>query len=201
VAAGLLALSTGSALAAITPPSSARGLLLTRADLGRGWTVSGSAPARVPSITCHRLPGALRRAPSRAAASPTFAFGAAPLVQEDAYRYAGRATAGAVWGQVAQPALLSCLVTSLRAGAGQGVRFTITGRRQIAAPRLSVHARAYRVSATATYSGQSYPAYLDELVVNLPGAVSELTVASYEQPPTATLEARLGRIAARRGSR
>lgn len=198
-----LALAPASAAAATLPPAGR--LLLTRSDLGQGWTVAGVAPTPVPPLTCHALPARLRRVASRRAASPTFSgsdatSGAPELVQETAARYASTTAAGEVWGAVAQPSLLGCLAASLRRGAGQGVKFTVTGRRVIRAPRLPVHARAYRVTAMAHYQGQAFPAYLDELVLNLPGVVAELSVATYESPPTAAFEARVGRIAVRRGS-
>jgi hypothetical protein len=196
----LAALVGGARALAAANPGSAAALLINRADLGRGWTVSAAAPTPVPALTCHTLPAALRRDASRRAASPTYAFGSAELVGEGAYRYASPAIAGAVWGQVAQTSLLSCLAQSLERSAGHGVTFSVTGRRVISAPHLSVHARAYRVLATATYQGQPYPAYLDELVLSLPGAVAELTFATFESAPSSALEARVARIAVRRGA-
>jgi hypothetical protein len=120
-------------------------------------------------------------------------------VQQTAYRWATTATATAIWRQVARPGLLNCLAQSLTKGGSSGVSFAVTGRRQIAAPSLRVGVRAYRVTATASVGGQQFPAFLDELVLNTGGAVSEVSIASYEQAPPAATEARVARLVAARG--
>jgi hypothetical protein len=182
------------------PVKSAQPLLITRADLGPGWTLSDSAPTRVPAISCHGLPARLQAERRQAVSSVTFAQGSAgPFVQQTAYRWATTATATAIWRQVARPGLLNCLAQSLTKGGSSGVSFAVTGRRQIAAPSLRVGVRAYRVTATASVGGQQFPAFLDELVLNTGGAVSEVSIASYEQAPPAATEARVARLVAARG--
>jgi hypothetical protein len=186
--------------ATVAPVPSARPLLITRAGLGSGWGVTNPAPTRVPAVSCHALPTGLKSQRRQAAASATFGQGSSgPFVQQTAYRWATAATATAIWRQVARTSMLGCLAQSLTHGGSGGVTFTVTGRRRLAAPRLSVRIRGYRVTATARISGQDYPAYVDELVINTPGAVSEVSFASYYDPPPATLEARAGRLVQRRG--
>lgn len=198
-APAVLAATSGSPPAAPVP--AAAPLLLGRAELGAGWSVSSPAPARVPQISCHALPAALSAVRRTAAAGATFATASAgPYVQQTVYRWARAATATAVWRLVARPALLSCLARSLVRGGSSGVSFTVTGRHVITAPRLSVGIRAYRVLATATVGGQAFPAYLDELVINTQGSVSEVSVASYEQPPAAAVERRVATAIVRRAS-
>jgi hypothetical protein len=183
------------------PVGSAQPLLITRAELGSGWTLSDPAPARVPAISCHALPAGLQAERRKAVSSVTFAQGSAgPFVQQTAYRWATAATATAIWRQVARPGLLACLAQSLTKGGSSGVSFAVTGRRQMTAPSPGVGVRAYRVTATATIGGQEFPAYLDELVLNTGGAVSEVSIASYEQAPPAATEARIARLVAARGS-
>ena len=193
-----LAASSGPSRAATVP--SARALLITRAELGSGWSVSAPAPAHVPALTCHALPAALQSARRQAVASVTWGQGSSgPFVQQSAYRWATAATATAIWRQVARPSLLSCLAGSLTHGGSSGVTFTVTGRHPLTAPRLGIGVRAYRVLATATIGGQQFPAYLDEFVLNTGGAISELSVATYEEPPSSAVETRVARLVARAG--
>ncbi|HET9104536.1 MAG TPA: hypothetical protein VFN55_14365 [Solirubrobacteraceae bacterium] len=195
------ALAAAPARSQPAPVPSATPLLIGRAQLGSGWAVSAPALTRVPQISCHALPAALASARRRAAAGATFApASAGPYVQQTVYRWASAATATAVWRRVARPALLGCLAQSLVKGGSSGVSFTVTGRHQITAPHLAVGIRAYRVLATATIGGQGFPAYLDELVINTGGSVSEVSVASYEQPPPAAVERRVASAIARRAS-
>jgi hypothetical protein len=199
IPAGVSAATT-PARAKPAPVASAAPLLITRADLGHGWALSDPAPTHVPAISCHALPGHLQAERRQAISSVTFGQGSAgPFVQQTAYRWAIPATATAIWRQVARPDLLTCLAESLTKGGSSGVRFAVTGRRQIAAPSLRIGVRAFRVTATATIGGQEFPAYLDEFVLNTGGAVSEVSVASYEQPPPAATEARIARLVAARG--
>jgi hypothetical protein len=176
-------------------------LLITRAGLGSGWDVAAPAPTRVAAISCHTLPAALKSKRRQAAASAAFGQGSSgPFVQQTAYRWATTAIASAIWGQVARVSMLTCLAQSMSHGGAGGVTFTVTGRRRLAAPRLSVRIRGYRVTATARSGGQDFPAYLDELVITTPGAVSEVSFASYEQAPPARLESRVARLVERRGA-
>jgi hypothetical protein len=206
---GQIAIGCGLILATGTPALGARSstsvpparpLLITRAELGAGWSRSAAAPGHVPALSCHTLPTALRSARRHAAASVTWTQGnAGPFVQQTVFRWASAATATAIWRQLARPSLLTCLARSLTHGGSSGVTFTVTGRHPLTAPHLSVGIRAYRVRATAVIGGQQFPAYLDELVLNTGGAISELSVATYEEPPTAAVEARIARLVARRG--
>lgn len=194
------ALAASSAAPGATAVPSARELLITRAELGSGWAVSAPAPARAPALTCHALPAALQAARRQAAASVTWGQGSSgPFVQQTAYRWATAATATAIWRQVARPSLLSCLAESLTHGGSSGVTFTVTGRHPLTAPRLGIGVRAYRVLATATIGGQPFPAYLDEFVLNTGGAISEVSVATYEEPPASAVETRVARLVARAG--
>lgn len=195
----MLALGPAASARAAAPVPSARPLLVTRAALGSGWDVNARAPAHVPAISCHTLPASLRSVRRQAAISPTFGQGnAGPFVQQSSYRWARPVTATAVWRQVARRSLLGCLAQSVARGSSGGVKFTVTGRHELTAPRITVPVRAYRVTASASEGGQGFPAYVDELVINTPGAVSEVSIASFEQAPGTRLETRIARLVQRR---
>jgi hypothetical protein len=99
---------------------------------------------------------------------------------------------------VARPALGRCVAASLTNGAANGVTFTVSSRRMIPAPAVSVAAVEYRIGATAFMTGQSVPVDLDAILLGSGRAISEITISSFEQPAGAALERRLARAAARR---
>jgi hypothetical protein len=197
----LAAAPASSSAGAIAPVPSAHPLLITRAGLGSGWSVTDPAPAHVPAISCHTLPAALRSQHRQAAITPTFGqANAGPFVQQTAFRWARLATATAIWRQIAQSSMLGCVAQSVTRGGSSSVKFTVTGRHRLSVPRLPVPIRGYRVTANARSGGQDFPAYVDELVINTPGALSEISFSSFEQAPPATLEARIARLVQRRGT-
>lgn len=200
-AAASLRLSSPRAAAASSPSAAARGLLVTRAQLGHGWTVSSPAPRRVPPIACGRLHLRLKGAAARpqAAATPTFAGGAGgPFVAQDAYVYAAAAPAATAWRAVARRALMACLARSLVRGGGHRVSFRVT-RRRLTRPRgLGAAAALLSLQATASGAGQTDQAFLDVLLLQRGAGIDELSFTSLLQPPPRALERRLGRAAARR---
>lgn len=191
-----------------SPPPSARALLITRSDLGSGWTVSAPAPRTVPALACGRLHLRLRGAQARPvqAASPTFAAASdGPFVGQTAYVYANAAAERHVWHGVARPALLTCLAESFVRGGGHGVRFSVVSQRKRPAPRLAVKAASYALQATGTSGTQSTSVYLDVLLLGGGTGLTELSFSSVSGPPPAALELRLarivaGRLAAHRGT-
>jgi len=200
-AAGLGAVERAWAQARTHPPSSARALLITRGDLGPGWTVSAPAPRPVPAVACARLHLELSRSAARPlrAASPTFAAASdGPFVGQTAYLYATGADERQVWRGVARPALLECLAQSFVHGGGAGVRFSVVSERKRAAPRLAVKAASYALRATAMRGTQSASVYLDVLLLGEGAGLTELSFSSASEPPPAALELRLARIVAGR---
>lgn len=201
LALALAAAPADSSARTVSPVPSAHPLLITRAGLGSGWSVADPAPAHVPAISCHTLPTALASQRRQAAITPTFGQAdAGPFVQQTAFRWGRPAIAAAVWRQIARSSMLGCLAQSVTRGGSSSVKFTVTGRHRLSAPKLPVPIRGYRVTASARSGGQDFPAYVDELVLNTPGALSEISFASFEQAPSAKLEARVARLVERRGA-
>lgn len=213
LAAVLLALVVSAATAASPTPSGstpsgsssagqaiAGAALLRRADFGRGWREQAPAPAKVPSLTCPQFsPHVSGVTQAGAAASPTFeASSYGPFVSEIAHAYATTSEATALWRAVARPGLVVCAADSLRRGATQGVRFTVTGKGPLRLPGLPAPATAYRVTGTATLSYQTIDVYLDMLVVGRGKTIAGILLSSFEQPPPRRLEVRLAGTVARR---
>ncbi|MGH2888884.1 MAG: hypothetical protein ACRDNJ_04565 [Solirubrobacteraceae bacterium] len=194
-------MSSPQAAATSSPSAAARALLVTRAQLGHGWTVSSPAPRRVPPIACGRLHVRLTGAATRpkADATPTFARGAGgPFFSQAAYLYAAAAPAATAWRAVARRALMACLAQSLARGGGRGVTFRVT-RRRFTRPRgLGAAAVLFSLQANASGAGQTDQAFLDVLLLHRGAGIDELSFTSLLQASPRALERRFGRAAARR---
>ena len=200
--ATVLAGTAGGAEAThVTPAGMARArhALLRRADLGRGW-IGTPAPKRVPNLTCPRFSPALNGVVQTGAAiSPTFQQSpTGPFASQTAYAYASGAEAGAVWRAVAQPHLLRCVAASLAGNSSGGVHFAVRAKRLLTPPSLSVPAAGYRVIGTASVPNQTVNVYLDVLLLRGSDTVTELSISSFLQPASRTLELRLARTVAGR---
>jgi hypothetical protein len=203
-AASLLSLApvTSEALAAhITPAGTAlaRATLLSRADVGRGWS-SAPPPRHTPPLTCPQfspIVGGVRQI--GAATSPTFRASArGPFVAQDAYAYATASQQTVVWRAVVRPALGRCAANSLASGGGQGVTLAVTATQPLRLPALPVRAAGYRVTATASTNGQSLTVFLDMIVLGAGRAITTIGLSSLEQPTGKRLELRLVRTVALR---
>lgn len=174
--------------------------LLTRAQLGSGWSVNSSPPRSVPPLRCGAFhPGTKGITRAGAAASPTYQQSASgPFVSQVAYAYASATQAQQVWGKVVRPALVRCVASALAQSSGSGVHFKVTGRKLLALPKQSVNVAGYRASGTATQSAQSIDVYLDMIVLGHGSVITAVSISSFQQPAGRALELRLARAAARR---
>jgi hypothetical protein len=200
--ATLLAGTAGGAVARRPTPAGmalARAALLRRADLGRGWT-STPAAKTVPGLTCAAFsPAFAGVVQTGAAMSPTFAQSqVGPFLSQTAYAYASGSEEQVVWREIAQPRLLICIAASLTRSASGGVHFSVTSKRMLALPSLSVPAVGYRVTGTASVPNQTVNVYLDVLLLGGGKTVTELSVSSFAQPVARAFELRLTRLVARR---
>jgi hypothetical protein len=177
----------------------ARAALLRRADFGKGWS-SSAGPRTVPPLTCPRFNPAARGAIEVGdAASPTFRQSSSgPFISQSVYAYGSSAQRAAVWRAVVDPRLVRCVAASLTGGSGNGVRYSVMGKRLLRIPKLGVAAAGYRVSGTATSQGQSIDVFLDMLVLGSGRTIAALSIASFEQPVARALELRLARTVAER---
>lgn len=150
-------------LAAITQRSSqvgnavARATLIRRAALGRGWTEAASAQQKPPPLTCPAFnPSISGVVEVGAAASPTYQqTSSGPFVSESGYVYRSASEQATVWGAVVHRKLVRCVAESLVNGSGSGVHFTVRHEGLVSLLALASAAEAYRVSGTASTSGQS----------------------------------------------
>lgn len=121
-----------------------------------------------------------------------------PFASESNYVYSSRAQQAAVWRAVVGPKLVRCAAQDLVNGSGGGVRFRVTRKQVLGVAGLPAPAAHYRVSGTATSSGQSIDVFLDTIVLGHGRAIGVLSVSSFEAPVPASLDRRLAQAAARR---
>jgi hypothetical protein len=203
LAAALLAASPTAAAVQIRRSASgdqaARAVLVRRADLGGGWMQS-PAPTRVPGLTCPAFDPAVNGVTEvGSAASPTFGNGSSgPFVSADAYAYATAAQATKIASQVLRPQLRRCVAEGLRSASGNGTRFTVTSSDLLALPPLGVRRAGYRITGTATRSGQSVNVVLDAIVLAAGRRLVAVTASRFLVPPSRGLELRLARLLSRR---
>jgi hypothetical protein len=132
------------------------------------------------------------------AGSPTWEQSAnGPFVSETTYAYASAGQETSVWDAVVRPKFARCAAQSLIAGSGGGVSFKVTRAHPLGLPGFPSGSR-YRVSGTATSSGQSVDVYLDQIVIGRGKVIAVLSVSSFEAPVANRLELRLARAALRR---
>lgn len=178
----------------------ARGALVRRADLGRGWSVAAPPPHAIPPLTCPRDSPSLRGAKAIAkAASPTYEASAdGPFVSQTGYSYRTGAQQARVWHAVVRPALLACVAATVSGTTVGGVAFSVTHKRVFALPRLPARAAGYSVSAAASSGEVSTELYLDTVVLGAGRTITELSVSSFSRRDSAAQALRLARVIARR---
>jgi hypothetical protein len=213
LAVAALAAGTGAAMggvAAKKPPAAGRThtaagtaaatrMLLTKRDLGTGWTATpaGKTP---PALTCAGFaPSTDRVVETGVAASPAFRGGdAGPFVGESVYVYATPAQARRFWLRVVGAGVRSCLTQSVVQGSTTDVKFAVKRIHDLALPALGARRAGYRLTATATAPGQTVDAYVDLLLIGDGEAIAAISLSSFSQPVSERVELALARAAARR---
>jgi hypothetical protein len=74
----------------------------------------------------------------------------------------------------------------------------ITGKHLLSLPKLAAAAAGYRVTATASQTGQSVPVALDVVLLGRGQTVSEISISSIQQPVSRKFELRLAETVAGR---
>ncbi len=178
----------------------AASLLITRAELGAGWS-TGAAPKSVPPITCSAFNPTVRGAVQIGAAiSPRYqGSSTGPFVSQTAYVYATPAQGRAVARAQMNAKLGRCLASGLVDGSGAGVTFAAKAGVPLRLPGLGsgVAAVGYRVPGTASKPYQLVDVYLDAIVLARGSAITEVSFATFFEPPARSLELRLARQLAR----
>jgi hypothetical protein len=179
--------------------AAAKRMLLTKRDLGAGWTAApaGKTP---PALTCAGFaPSTDGVVETGVAASPAFRGGdAGPFVAQSVYVYATPAQARRFWLRVVGAGVRSCLTQSVVQGSTTDVKFAVKKIQDLALPALGARRAGYRLTATATAPGQTVDAYVDLLLIGDGKAIAAISLSSFSQPLSERVELALARAAARR---
>lgn len=200
LAAGLLGLASPSAASARMTADSqlARNVMLTRSDLGTGWSSTPAASGRpfvcVRSQTGTRLPG-----PAAGARSRDFSAGqTGPFVEQIALTYRTLGAAGRFWRAVTSGGLVNCMTQSLNSESLGDIHFQVVASLEhtISVRGARTFGHEFRVSESA--GGESTSIYLDLLLLERGRLVSLVSVSSLGSPALPSTEWRLESAVARR---
>jgi hypothetical protein len=141
----------------------------------------------------------------KAAISPTFrASATGPFLSQTAYGFATAAQEATAWRRVVRRKLLRCLTDAVTRGSASGFALSVAHAHGLAVPRLPsgagspVRVAGYRITGTASSSGQSASVVVDTLVLGAGTTITELSFSSLESAPSKALEARVARTVASR---
>jgi hypothetical protein len=191
--------------------ASAKAMLLTRGDLGGGWSVSATSGGRGDDVD-FRCPG---YQPDESdltltgdATSPDFELATAGTISfgsSIASLYATAPQAKASWARVVKPGLVRCFVRLLEdeVGAQQQAQGTplaleITASGRVAFPAVASRTSAYRISGVVTQGQLTIPMHLDIVLLGSGRANGGFIAVSLFKPFARAAEVRLARITAAR---
>lgn len=169
--------------------SAAKASVLTKAELGKGWTGKAS-PQTGASFDCKGYaPSGAGITESGGATSDTFAYGTTgigPFLVQATSVYATKKQANTYWSRAVTPKLLTCAVQTLRLLSAKGVSVTITKSSKLAFQTTVPHAAEYRV--VGDLGKNKLKSYLDVIVLQDGRAISEITITSIEVAPPVSFE-------------
>jgi hypothetical protein len=206
VLAGVLA---GTALAAPGDPKRkhtpadmklAQRALLTRADLGSGWTERPAVAAKPTSFACTSFrPDQSDLVETGAATSNSFVNGAEQrFLQQVSYVFKTEQQAATLWKRAIGTGLLRCLGESVRNGSTQTVTFTVRRTSRLTLPDVADRTAGFRVIATASSPGQKLGTYYDMIVLARGKVVTAISFAAFAESVPRSVELALARLVARR---
>jgi hypothetical protein len=195
-----VALLLTTAAGVTTPPrTEARAVLITRAQLGAGWSTA-PAPRKVPPLTCSAFTPDLRGIrPAAGAVSATFRHGAdGPFLSQVAYAFASPVRAGAYWHRVVVKRLTRCLAAAEVAASTTQVSFRVRTARQQPSLPLGVSTASFAITAEASRAGSSSEVFLDALLLWRGSVVTELSTSTIFSPSSRSFQLEMGRLVVHR---
>jgi hypothetical protein len=174
----------------------ARATLLTRTDVGKGWTAAAPTSQQGVALTC---PGHSPRGTGvvevGAASSPAFSPApTGPFVQQNTSVYASAAQAGAWWRRAVTPSLARCASETFAALGARGVKVGGVRSGKLEVSTVLPHTATYRINATA--NGKKL--YFDLIVLGSGNTITAVTITSFVQPVSAKYESALAALIVRR---
>jgi len=192
-----IALAAGTPVAHHTSAGTkaAQALLLTKAELGKGWS-GAPTPQQGVRLSCPgHAPSAKGIVEVGAASSPAFAASATgPFVQQNASIYASAGQANTWWRRGVTPSLVACVAQTFEALAARGVKVKVTSTGKLPFSTALPHTAAYRVVATA--NGNKL--FFDVILLGSGRTITDVSISSFLKPVSAKDEQALAKVIVRK---
>ncbi len=203
--AGMLALAVTAAAAAAGPAldhtaagsAAAKASLITKTDLGSGWTSSATKGAGIEVSCTGHVPSGKGIVETGAAASPSFAGGqAGPFVVQETSVYKTSAQASAYWKRAVDAGVVNCTRQALETITAKGIKIKIDSQGPIKVQQVGKLTAGYRVVATLSSAKQkSLKTYMDWIFVGKGNALTQIEISAFSQAVPAKYEYALATIA------
>jgi len=172
----------------------AKGVLLTRADLGaRTWkSVPGAATTLSNCGIIRRLqPVESGLVETGAANGPLFTNKAAQALTQTVRVFATPKQANEAWSRTATKNLVICMEQQVENLSTMGAPVSVTDWRPLKLPKATDHAAAYRVTATASAGKNKSNVYFDLILLGQSRTITKLIFSALGKPVSTAYEARL----------
>jgi hypothetical protein len=192
VVAALAAVVTGAAAAAgpaarhtSSGTAAARASLITKSDLGKGWSAASAATAGLQVSCVGHRPSGKGIVEIGAASSPTYSGSkVGPFIVQLTSVYATKAQASAYWRRAITSGLIACTKQSLQALTAKGIKVRVDAAGGLGITKVTPMTAAYRVVASLTSPARrNLKAYTDWIFVAQGRSVTEIMVSSFQRLP------------------
>jgi hypothetical protein len=179
----------------------ARSVLITRADLGRGWSARPQAESD-GDIECSSMTfDESHLVETGAADSPWFSNGPLVGLSQGVSVYRTVAEAGASWRMAVRPQFPACVREAFDGKTISGVRLDVVRVSRVAFPSVAPRTAAYRLVATMTVAGRKLHARMDWILLGRGRTLTVLFFSGIEQQVPASFERATAGLVAKRLAR
>jgi hypothetical protein len=185
VAAGAAAAAGPTVAHTAAGVAAAKATLITRADLGAGWTGTATKGAGIEVSCTGHVPNGKGIVETGAAASPSFSGGGAgPFIVQETSVYRTSAQAGAYWKRAVNAGLVSCTRQAIQTLGTKGIKVKITSQGPLTVQQVGPLTAGYRVVATLTSKTQKgLKTYMDWILVGKGDTLTEIEISAFMPVP------------------
>ena len=165
--------------------AAARASLITKSDLGSGWTATPTPSTGIQVICTGHVPSGTGIVETGAASSPSFAGGKlGPFIVQETSVYATQGEAGTWWKRAVTAGLVSCARQSLDTIRSKGIKVKLISQGPLTVQQVGPMTAGYRVVAALTSKTQKgLKTYVDWILVGSGKSLTEIMISSFQQVP------------------
>jgi hypothetical protein len=177
--------------------AAAKASLLTRTDLGTGWTATTTKGAGIEVSCSGHVPNGKGIVETGAAASPSFAGGSTgPFIVQETSVYKTTGQASTYWKRAVDPGLVACTRQALESISSHGIKIKILSQGPLQVQRVAPLTAGYRVVAMlSSKTEKSLKTYMDWIFVGKGSSLTQIEISDFTQPVPAKYEYALAVIA------